>query len=128
MKRLLAFLFPGFPQLLRIESRLRDGVLFLLGVGSLIGVIRLLFSWPTHDGPLENFFWVNVADMAEIYPLHLTPAALAAGNIQPILPNGSHLLVRIPLFWQTLALYCGVYIICAALSLWDYGKSGQVDS
>ena len=128
MKMLLAFIFPGFPQLLRAESRLRDGVLFLLGVGSLVGIIGLLFFLPVHNGPLENFLWLSVADMAEIYPLHLTPAVQAAGNIQPILPENTHLLVRIPFFWQGMALYCGVYAICAALSLWDYGRSGHVRS
>ncbi len=125
---LLACLFPGFPQLLRAEPRLRDGLLFLVGGSALIGAIGLLFFWPVHDAPLENFFWLSVADMAEIYPLHLTPAVQAAGTVQPILPDGGHLLVRIPFFWQALGVYCGLYMICAALSLWDYGRSGHVRS
>ena len=123
MKKLLAFWIPGLPQLLRAAPRLRDGVLFLAGSGSLIGIIGLVVLWPVYNDPMENFFWLNVPDMAEIYPLHLTPAMQAAGTILPILPENAHLLVRVPLFWQTLGVYCVVYLACAVLSFRDYNDS-----
>lgn len=125
MKKLFAFLFPGVLQLWRVKPRVRDGVLFLLGIGSFIGIIWLVVSWPVHHAPLENFFWLNIPDLAEIYPLHVSPAVQAAGTIQPILPDNTHLLVRIPMFWPTLAGYGGVYLLCSALSFWEYGHAGS---
>jgi len=123
-----AFLFPGLPQLLRPQPRLQDGIVFLVGVGSLIGWIWFLFVLPVHNAPLENFYWLSVMDLAEIYPLHLTSAIQAAGDVQPILPDNAYLLVRFPFFWESFACYCGLYAICAGISVWDYRKVGQVAS
>jgi hypothetical protein len=125
---ILAFLFPGLLQLLRPKPRLRDGILFLLGVGSLIGWIGFLFLLPIHDAPLENFFWFKITDLAEIYPLHFMPAVEAAVTIEPILPADEYLLVRTAFFWEFFAVYCVLYAACAGLSAWDHWRFGHVRS
>lgn len=124
----LAFLLPGLPQLLRPQPRLRDGILFLLGVGSLIGWIGFLFLLPIHDAPLENFFWFKIADLAEIYPLHLVPAVEAAGTVEPILPADEYLLARVSFFWEFFTVYCVLYAVCAGVSVWNHWKFGHVGS
>jgi hypothetical protein len=123
-----ALLLPGLPQLLRPQPRLRDGVLFLLGVGALVGWIAFLFLLPIHDAPLETFFWFTINDLAEIYPLHLMPDVEAAGNLEPILPEDEYLLVRVPFFWECFIGYCMLYAVCAGISVRTHWKFGQVGS
>lgn len=126
--RILSFAFPGVLQILRPEPRLRDGLMVLLGVGSLLGAIGLLLFLPTHDAPLETFFWLSIVDMTNIYPLRLMPDIQAQGTLTPILPESEALLVRIPFYWRTLGVYAVLYVLCAVLSFRDYGRSGQVRS
>jgi hypothetical protein len=124
----LAVFFPGLPQMLRQQPRLAHGALFLLGSGSLLGLIGLLALLPIQGDPLESFFWISLPDLAEIYPIHLRPGIQAEGSAGPILAPSVPLIVRQPFFWRTFSLYCGIYALCAGISAWNHWKFGQVAS
>lgn len=119
----LAILVPGVPQILRKTPRVLDGLLFLLGLGALLGILFFLLFLPFHAEPLEHFVGLSVFDPVDIYPLSFNASLAVPETMIPMQAGDQPLLVRQPHFWKLLSAYIGLYVICAAISGWDVWKA-----
>jgi hypothetical protein len=119
----LAIFVPGLPQFLRKKPRVLDGMVFLLGLGALLGIILFLLFLPSHAKPLENFVGLNVFDPTDIYPLQIKASVESPETLIPIYAGDKPLLVRQPYFWELLSAFIGLYVVCSGFSGWDQWKS-----
>lgn len=118
----IAVLVPGLPQILRQKPRLLDGLLFLLGIGTLLGIIISLVFLPFHAEPLEHFVGLSVFEPTDIYPLQIKASAESPETLIPIHAGDEPLLVRQPHFWKLFSAYISLYVICALFSFWEQWK------
>lgn len=118
-----AILVPGVAQILRKNPRVLDGLLFLLGLGALLGIMFFLLFLPFHAEPLEHFVGLSVFDPVDIYPLSFKTSLAMPETMIPMHADDQPLLVRQPHFWKLLLAYTGLYVICATLSGWDVWKA-----
>ncbi len=121
---LLAFITPGFPQVLSKHRLLRGGILFFLGTGVLISLaIGLFFSYgPNVWRAFDLHYFIVMPDLSSAYPMHLASFVETSDKVMPIHPPGEVFLVY-TYFWELLYVFITLYVGCAVISVWDQWKS-----
>ena len=133
----VAFLFPGFLQIIRGKMRLWPCLVFLVGVGSLINAGTALVLTERYNvgafdpvSPISHFAVFASAfpgSASEAAPTpnsltliaEVTPTTISFDRLHSIQAPEDILLLQ-PHFWTYLVLYILLYLACGALSAWDW--------
>lgn len=125
---IVAFCFPGLPQLLSKHRVFLGSFLCALSIGVLINLkLFLNFIFPLPVRSFDLLHAILIPNIHAAYPVEIPPAPGTAEELIPIHSPDDLWYVH-PLFNALLYTFMALYAICAIISVWDQWRSGQVDS